>query len=171
MKNFPIKDKDGKEYWISRAVCVLGCIFTEINGVVHVLANKRGKGTPDFQGCWNMPCGYLDFDETTKEAVMREVYEETGVVIQAKDLKFWKFKDKPEDDARQNISFRYFAMLDAQPSLISVGSNNRGGEENEVEAVSWIPLDKIYDYQWAFNHDKIIEELINDIQEYAEGTN
>ena len=79
MKNFPLLDENGKEWWISRSIAVTGCVFTFLNGKWCVLANKRGEGTPDFQGMWNMPCGYLDFNETTAEAVIREVYEETGV--------------------------------------------------------------------------------------------
>lgn len=161
MKNFPIKDKDGKEYWISRAVCVLGCIFTEINGVVHVLANKRGKGTPDFQGYWNMPCGYLDFDETTKDAVLREVYEETGVKVNPDYVHFWQFNDSV-DANRQNVTFRYYALIDDnQPGLISVGTgNDRGGEDDEVEAIGWIPINSIDQYKWAFNHADIIKEFV-----------
>lgn len=159
MKNFPLLDKDGKEWWISRSVAVVGCIFTFLNGKWHVLANKRGKGTPDFQGMWNMPCGYLDFDETTADAVIREVYEETGVKVNPASLYFWKFIDSPTHD-KQNVSFRYYSIADAQPGIISVGTgNNRGGEENEVEAVAWIPIDYIDEYQWAFGHDDIIREF------------
>lgn len=47
MKNFPIKDVSGKEWWISRSIAVVGCIFTLLNGKWCVLANKRGEGTPN----------------------------------------------------------------------------------------------------------------------------
>ena len=159
MKNFPLLDENGKEWWISRSIAVTGCVFTFLNGRWCVLANKRGEGTPDFQGMWNMPCGYLDFNETTAEAVIREVYEETGVKLNPNFLHFWKFNDSPTQN-RQNVSFRYYALIDAQPGSISVGTgNDRGGEEDEVEAIGWIPLDSIDKYQWAFDHDKIIREF------------
>lgn len=159
MKNFPLLDENGKEWWISRSIAVTGCVFTFLNGKWCVLANKRGEGTPDFQGMWNMPCGYLDFNETTAEAVIREVYEETGVRLNPNFLHFWKFNDSPTQN-RQNVSFRYYALIDAQPGSISVGTgNDRGGEEDEVEAIGWIPLDSIDKYQWAFDHDKIIREF------------
>jgi 8-oxo-dGTP pyrophosphatase MutT (NUDIX family) len=80
MNNFPIT-KDGKVYWVARNVAVACFVFAPINGEWCVLANQRGKGTPDFQGLWNCPCGYLDYNETTKEAAKREVYEETGIKI------------------------------------------------------------------------------------------
>ena len=88
MNNFSVI-KDGKEYWVARNVAVVCFVFAPINGEWCVLANQRGKGTPDFQGLWNAPCGYLDYNETTKEAAKREVYEETG--IQLKHAKFWSF--------------------------------------------------------------------------------
>lgn len=160
MKNFPLLDENGKEWWISRSIAVTGCVFTFLNGKWCVLANKRGEGTPDFQGMWNMPCGYLDFNETTAEAVIREVYEETGVRLNPNFLHFWKFNDSPAQN-RQNVSFRYYALIDAQPGSISVGTgNDRGGEEDEVEAIGWIPLDSIDKYQWAFDHDKIIKDFV-----------
>lgn len=160
MKNFPIKDVDGNEWWISRSIAVTGCIFTFLNGKWCVLANKRGEGTPDFQGMWNMPCGYLDFNETTAEAVIREVYEETGIKVNPDHLHFWKFNDSPTQN-RQNVSFRYYALVDAQPGNISVGTgNDRGGEEDEVEAIGWIPIDSIDKYKWAFGHDNIIKDFV-----------
>lgn len=33
-------------------------------------------------------------------------------------------------------------------------------EINEVEQVKWIPVKDISNYKWAFNHDKIITEMI-----------
>ena len=80
MNNFPITH-EGKTYWVSRSMAVACFVFANINNEWRVLANQRGTGAADFNGLWNVPCGYLDFDETTKEAAMREVYEETGVKI------------------------------------------------------------------------------------------
>lgn len=166
MKNFPITVESGKlvgqTFWVSRAIAVTGCVFTFLNGKWCVLANKRGEGTPDFQGMWNMPCGYLDFNETTKEAVIREVYEETGVQVNPDYIQFWKFVDTPTQN-RQNVTFRYYALIDdPQPGTISVGTgnNDRGGEKNEVEAIGWIPVKDVNNYEWAFNHDDIIKEFV-----------
>ena len=75
MNNFPVI-KDGKEYWVARNMAVACFVFAPINGEWCVLANQRGTGTPDFQGLWNCPCGYLDFDETTKKVTNLKVLEE-----------------------------------------------------------------------------------------------
>lgn len=50
-----------------------------------------------------------------------------GIDINPDDLHFWKFNDSPTQN-RQNVSFRYYALVDAQPGNISVGTgNDRGG--------------------------------------------
>ena len=90
MKNYPIKietgEHAGETVWVHRSIAVAGFIFCKINDEWCVLANQRGEGAPDFQGYWNCPCGYLDFDETLAEACSREIYEETGVKIEPSAL-------------------------------------------------------------------------------------
>ena len=158
MKNFSIT-KYGKEFWVARNVAVSCFVFTSIDGVWHVLANKRGDGTPDYQGYWNAPCGYLDFDETTSEAAMREVYEETGIKLNK--VTFFGFNDSPRDN-HQNVTFRYYSII-SDPQLVNISINNRGGEINEVKDIKWIPITRISNYDWAFNHNEIIIDLIKQI--------
>ena len=37
-------------------------------------------------GCWSLPGGYMDADERPDEAVVREVFEETGVAVRVTGL-------------------------------------------------------------------------------------
>lgn len=162
MNNFPVIIQ-GKTYWISRAMAVACFVFTPINGKWHVLANRRGQNAPDFQGYWNAPCGYLDFDETLAQAAIREVYEETGIKLTK--VKFWKFNDSP-DENRQNVTARHYAVI-ADPqirNMIASESSNRGGEVGEVSEVAWIPVMDIEEYQWAFGHGQIITDLFNELK-------
>ena len=161
MKNFPV-EKNGRTYWVARNVAVVCFVFAPINGEWCVLANQRGKGTPDFQGLWNCPCGYLDYNETTKEAAIRETYEETGVRL--KHAKFWNFSDNPADNL-QNVTFRYYSVIsNPQPTNISVSTEGRGGEEDEVGAISWIPISKVESLDWAFWHNARIKELVKELE-------
>lgn len=157
MNNFPV-EYSGKTYWIARNMAVSCFVFTIINGAWHVLANRRGKNTPDYQGYWNCPCGYLDYNETTAEAAMREVYEETGVQLHS--VKFWNFNDAITENL-QNVTFRYYAIIsDPQILALDRNSKDRGGECGEVETIAWIPVQDLWEYQWAFNHDDLINELV-----------
>lgn len=157
MKNFPII-KDGKEFWIARNVAVACFVFTSIDNEWCVLANKRGPGVPDFQGFWNCPCGYLDYNETTEQAAIREVFEETGVRLNS--VKFWKFNDNPHEN-KQNVTFDYYSII-SDPQFININNNseNRGGENNEVKEVDWLPIRKLFNYDWAFDHDLLIADLV-----------
>ena len=49
-----------------------------------------------FQGCWNLPAGYVEVDESPIEAVRREVWEETGLEVEVMDLdNVYFFSDDP----------------------------------------------------------------------------
>ena len=166
MNNFPVQH-EGKTYWVSRSVAVTCFVFAPIDGEWCVLANLRGPNTPDFQGYWNCPCGYLDYDETTEEAAVREVYEETGVKL--KNILFFGFNDSPSSN-KQNVVFYYYSILLETPS-VNLNSASRGGEENEVSEIKWIPLNEINCYKWAFDHDikintlkKCYESIFNSIR-------
>ena len=107
MKNFPV-DYEGKTYWISRSVAVAGFIFRKDDGGnLLVLVNKRGPGCPDNVGKWVCPCGYLDYGETLKQAIVREIHEETGVTIPISILRLVRIDDVPE--GRQNVTIEFIA--------------------------------------------------------------
>lgn len=155
MKNFPV-EHNGKTYWISRSCAVVGYIFCYDNGL-RVLANKRGKGTPDYQGYWNCPCGYLDYDETTREACCREIAEETNLYVMPQSLKLFGIEDTPKAD-KQNITFRYWTFSEFLYKGQTVFA--KGYEKDEVEDVEWVSMDNLDDYKWAFNHKEMIIRVV-----------
>lgn len=154
MKNFKIIDKeDNQEYWVSRSIAVTGFIFTkDKDNDLCVLANKRGSGTPDFQGYWNCPCGYLDYDETILEAITREISEETGYLC-PDDIALYDIDSDPKSN-KQNVTIMYYGYVSVPQKEERVG-----GEENEVDEIKWIKLSDISKYKWAFGHDQIIRKI------------
>lgn len=159
MKNFKITAvEDGKEYWISRAVTVSVFLFVKKNDTVYILANKRGSGTPDFQGYWNCPCGYLDWDENAKQAACREVLEETGYKLSPKMITLHSVITDPSEN-RQNVCLRFAGFVHYK---MLKKLEMTGGEENEVSDVKLIPYKEIDKYKWAFEHDQIISEIYLD---------
>jgi len=52
-----------------------------------------------FQGCWNLPAGYAEVDESPPHTVIREVCEETGLQVEVDRLVDIYFFD---DDPRGN---------------------------------------------------------------------
>ena len=160
MKNFSV-EVDGKTYWISRSIAVAVFLYAEHDGKLYVLANKRGSGTPDFQGYWNCPCGYLDYDETLKECACREVMEETGVSVSLRNLSLMSVHDcnyaTPSEKERQNVTMRLVGVVPYQTNLVV---KDRGGEQNEVSEIKFVPISDIDGYKWAFNHKVLIKKFI-----------
>jgi 8-oxo-dGTP pyrophosphatase MutT (NUDIX family) len=161
MKNHPLKNPEtGQIEWISRAVAVLAAVLgTDKNGVRYILAEQRGIGTPDpeYIGKWCLPCGYLDYNETTQQAIAREVLEETGINIHPANFELFYINDKPFSDKRQNVTFRFFTDLEGY--IDDWELTDKFSESNEVSDIKWIDLREINNYQWAFNHEKIIKEI------------
>ena len=138
-----------------RFCAVAGFIYAIINGKYCILANKRGSGTPDYQGCWNAPCGFLERYENSKEGIAREILEECGFQIDTNDLKIVYVETEPELCNKGNVSIRHIAFLGKiTPHYVK----RKDGEENEVDFVKWIPIDEIDNYVWAFNHLNVIKK-------------
>ena len=164
MKNFPVIDKEtGKEYWISRSMCVVVfLVATDKDGNKYILATIRGKGTPDpeYVGKCCVPCGYLDYDETLVQAAARELKEETGLTIPISDFKLIGVNDIPESDKRQNVSFRYFVNSPIPIENLRELLTSKNSEKDEIEGITFINLFNIESYEWAFNHNELITKLI-----------
>ena len=171
MKNHPlINPATGQEEWISRAIAVLVFVVArDKNQKLYLLAQVRGPKTPDpeFRGCWCLPCGYLDYNETVKEAAVREVFEETGVKLNPIYLSLWNINDNPTTDKRQNITFRYITYLST--NIEDIELSNKNSEEGETDKVGWIDLRFINDYKWAFNHEALAQQ-IKEVYSYSQKT-
>jgi len=163
MRNFPIYDANtDREYWISRAIAVVVFLFAKNkDNEICVLAVKRGKGTPDpeFVGSYCVPCGYLDYDETCKEAALRELKEETGLEELPSALMLISINDIPSSDKRQNVTFRYVINSDSTVEKLEEQFTTNNSEKNEVEDIKFIPISDIDKYKWAFNHNNLIKDF------------
>jgi len=164
--------------WESRSVAV-NCVIVATSPVYteepFVLIAKRGTGAADFQGLWNVVAGYLDYDETTSEAVVREAYEETNIDLYSilsmrEDKKNYVVHDyiKKEwgtnsdtTNNRQNISFRYGIYFVMEDFINKIELSDKNSEPNEVGDIKWIPVSKVDDYDFAFNHDQLIKQFLN----------
>ena len=170
MKNFPIIDKEtGREYWISRSVAVVAFVVAYSKENLNdefILAVQRGKGTPDpeYVGKWCLPCGYLDFDETLEEAVIREVWEETGVKLNIDNVLIHNINSDPKSDKRQNVTARFKCIISPKDGYIeALKLSNENSELDEVSDIKFISYKDINKYKWAFNHSYLINEFFDSL--------
>lgn len=140
-----------KTVFSGRFCAVSGFVYAIVDGKYSILANLRGPGTPDYQGCWNAVCGFLERYENSKEGIAREMLEECGFQIDTDDLKIIHVETDPAECNNGNVTIRHTAFLG---KIIPHYVVKEGGEENEVDSVKWIPVDEFDNYKWAFNHAK-----------------
>lgn len=161
---------DGRTIWLSRAVAVVGTVCLIKDGMPYFLISKRGKGSADFQGLYNLTCGYLDNDESSSEAFVRELWEECGVniynIINNKENliinnyleNVWDVKSTPNEN-RQNVSLHHGII--AVVNELPIPQILNEVEEDEVEEVLWVSMNDIYKFKFAFNHLERIEKFIS----------
>jgi 8-oxo-dGTP pyrophosphatase MutT (NUDIX family) len=164
----PIEGSDFVD-WKSRSMAVAVIVCCKKDNSLVFLAEKRGPGCPDNIGKYCFPCGYLNYDETLKEAAIRETYEETGIKLDPEKLQFININDNPKEN-RQNVTVRFMHVSEdyykfkLQIESANINSESRGGEGGECSEIKLIPLDFIRSNPdlFAFNHEKLAE-LVYDI--------
>ena len=123
--------------------------------VVHALVEKNGailleKRAPHLSGAgkWGLPGGFLDRDETAKEAVLRELLEETG--YQGEIITLFRINSNPqrqEEDRRQNVALEY---------LIKPMEQVKRPDKESTE-IKWVPIEKINSLDFAFDHGQTVK--------------
>lgn len=162
---------DGKIIWNSRSSAVVGCIVAKMGFNYYVLINKRGPAAADYQGYFNLPCGYLDYDECGTEGITREVWEETGVdmdeILANNKILVDYFTDQPFfvntsiTENRQNISLSYGLVFDADQLPKTTTKWNE--VKDEVSEVKWVNINDLSKYEFCFNHDGRINYFLKKI--------
>jgi 8-oxo-dGTP pyrophosphatase MutT (NUDIX family) len=174
MKNFKVKSvEDGKTYWISRAMATRSeVIIHDDDGKCFIVVNKRGSGVADCVGMWNIPCGYLEFDVTTKENATKEFIEEIGSYIPPYKWTLVDIEDDPSMN-HQNVTFVYQVHLTRESfneSLTKGFEMNCVAEIDEVDAIEVMPLDinEICAKTWAFNHKERLLAIVDEVSKIRE---
>lgn len=127
--------------------CVDAVIFNTEN---EVLLIKRGDKNSAEYNKWSLVGGYVDYFETTKDAIIREIREELGVSKVDVHNMLTVADDPLRDPKGRNISIIYKVTI----------SNDIKFNKNEVKGYKWFNLNKL-PQDMAFDHKKIIETLDN----------
>jgi 8-oxo-dGTP diphosphatase len=123
-----------KRLYPSQPVVGVGAIIV-CNG--KILLEKR-KSEPG-RGKWSVPGGLVELGESTEQAVIREVKEETGLDVENPEL--IDVVNNIILDANGKIEY-HFVILDYFVKL-------RGGELNaadDAEELKWVALDEVEKY-------------------------
>lgn len=120
-----------RRFYPNQPVVGVGAIIV-CNG--KILLEKR-KGEPG-KGKWSVPGGLVELGETTENAVIREVKEETGLDVA--DPQLIDVMDNIVRDENGEIKY-HFVIIDYFLRL-------KGGEPkaaDDAEELKWIPLNEV----------------------------
>lgn len=113
----------------------------------EVLLVRRG-GEP-FKGCWALPGGFMEMDETIERCAVRELKEETGLAFSEAEVRLVGVYSTPERDPRgRTVTVAYLAIVG-----LSAVSAVAGDDAAEVR---WWPLSALPPL--AFDHAMIIAD-------------
>jgi 8-oxo-dGTP pyrophosphatase MutT (NUDIX family) len=161
-----------QDFFVGRATAVVGVVFAFTTDGMQILITRRSGTMRDEANKYGVPCGYLDWDESRHEAMIREVYEETSMYLPDYDkyLLFnndgepYRIKDKPSEDKRQNISHIYLSVFDFSKEMSAFPLSIEAFTCKETAMVRWMKLETFYatypEYEWAFNHDETIKGAV-----------
>jgi 8-oxo-dGTP diphosphatase len=132
-------------------------IFHKNSNSLQLLAIKRGH--PPFVGSWANPGGNIDESEAPIQAAIRELEEETSVILSDTDLKFIGKFDKPWRDPRSKIcvSYAFACVLSEKPATVA---------QDDADDVTWLDIvdGKILNngvaVEMAFDHEEIIKSAL-----------
>lgn len=124
------------------ADCVLFCRDGQ---QLKVLLIERGNDP--YKGCWAFPGGFMNMDETAEQCSLRELHEETGLVIeQVRQLGAYSAVDR--DPRERVITVAFYAVIDQLPV--------QGGDD--AAQAQWWPLDALPPL--AFDHSQILHDAL-----------
>jgi 8-oxo-dGTP diphosphatase len=124
-----------------------------VDGIIknkkEILLIKR-KNNP-FKNTWALPGGFIEYNEKTEDAIIREIVEETGLITEIINL-IGVYSDPKRDPRGHTISIVY------ELKIIN-GELESGDDASEVKFYKFNELpDKL-----SFDHKKIINDYLRRI--------
>jgi 8-oxo-dGTP diphosphatase len=133
-------------YEYPRPSVTVDCVvFCQESDDLQVLLIERKF--PPYVGCWALPGGFMNMDEDAETAAKRELYEETGVVVE--NLKqCGAFTDVDRDPRDRVVTIAYYTLIDKTEATAA----------DDAQKAVWFPVNSLPTL--AFDHDKILQAAL-----------
>lgn len=101
-----------------------------------VFATQRGYG--DFKGGWEFPGGKLEDGENSKDALIREIYEELLVTVEVYDLFCTVEYDYPAFHLSMDC---FICSVKSGEIVLKEHTQAKYLKKDELDSVAWLPAD------------------------------
>ncbi|MBQ8713919.1 MAG: NUDIX hydrolase [Prevotella sp.] len=133
-------------YKYPRPAVTADCVVITKEKEPRVLLIERGF--EPFKGCWALPGGFMNMDETTEQCAIRELEEETG--LRVNDLQQIDTFSKVDRDPRgRTITVAYLIRIDEAVPVTGL---------DDAAKAAWFPLSTLPPL--AFDHADIMAKAI-----------
>ena len=133
-------------YKYPRPAVTADCVVMTKEVVPQVLLIERGFDP--FKGCWAFPGGFLNMDETTEQCAIRELVEETALVV-TELHQIGAYSKVDRDPRGRTITVAYLVLVNYPVEVT--------GQDDAAKA-EWWSIDKLPTL--AFDHDDIMRDAI-----------
>ncbi len=133
-------------------------------GVRVILINEEGqillvKQHHDGKDIWMVPGGGIEEGENSQDAAIREIMEETGLIVHIERL-LWHVEEVSEERGQRFVNFFLGTIIGGQPEL---GRDPEFGEDDQVlEDLKFFSRDEMDDIEYIYP-DYLRDDLWNEL--------
>jgi 8-oxo-dGTP diphosphatase len=130
--------------YIKSPLLTVDAVITADNAIVLI----RRKNPP-YDGYWALPGGFVEYGETVEQAVLREVREETGLLVELAGV-LGVYSD-PERDPRGHVITVCFMARKISGELRAA---------TDSAEVSYYTVEEALKLDLAFDHKEILKDAL-----------
>ena len=141
-----------KVWLVPFAMVILGLKKTKKTAAIavrdgnKVLLLRRGASAPWMPGKWNLPGGHIDSGETGIEAAVRELREETNMIVHPEDIRLLHYNNGV-----------YFFLTDQFYGIPNLQTASHGWENDQWH---WTALTELSDMSLVPDLDILLEGIL-----------
>lgn len=112
----------------------LVAVYVKVTNAQDEILLLRRANTGYRDGYYDMPAGHLEAGETLRQAMVRELEEETGLVAQEEDMHFLELLHRISGDRVYLDVFFELKTWQGEPAIM---------EPEKCDDLGWFPSDKL----------------------------
>ena len=133
-------------YEYPRPMLTADCVVTRADGTLLLVQ----RGRDPYRGCWALPGGFMEMDETIEHCAARELHEETGIAVEPNALTLIGVYSAPGRDPRGRTVTAAYRLE------VPLGTAATAGDD--AAQLRWWPLDALPPL--AFDHHQIVTDAL-----------